>query len=216
MNPLYVTGTDTGVGKTRVCAALGRAGLRHDGGPYRIVKLVQTGLGADERGDAREAAELAGCAWSELHRFPLAADPWSAALDAGAVPLTARALAEELAAMPGAAIVEGSGGAAVPLNGRESISDAARAAGCEAILVIGLRLGCINHALLTLDYLGQRGFALRGAVLCEAFGPTEAAYRLQVERAVGPHLRVAGTVGFESPPGARFAADAATLATLLP
>jgi dethiobiotin synthetase len=209
-----VTGTDTGVGKTWVTAALARA-ARDDGEPREIVKLVQTGLGPDERGDAESAGERAGCAWREFYRFRLAADPWSAAFDEGAPPLGAAALGSQLIALPHAAIVEGSGGAAVPLNADESISDAARFGGCEAIVVIGLRLGCINHALLTLDYLGRRGVGIRGAVFCEAWERTEPAYRSQVERALARHVRIAGTIVFDPDPEASLVTGARIVASLL-
>lgn len=214
MSRLYVTGTDTGVGKTRLTAALARA-ARDEGRPCDVVKLVQTGLVAGERGDAEEAGRLAGCAWRELHRFALSADPWSAALAAGKRPLEAADIARELAAMPSDVIVEGSGGAAVPLNADESLSDAARAAGCEAVVAIGLRLGCISHALLTLEYLTRRGFALRGAILCEAWSLTEQSYRDHVTRAVSPHVRVAGTLGFEPDAARAIVADATQVASLV-
>ncbi|MBD5606576.1 MAG: dethiobiotin synthase [Candidatus Eremiobacteraeota bacterium] len=210
-----MTGTDTGVGKTRVTAALARAARDRDGAATDIVKLVQTGLAPGVCGDAQTAAELAGCAWLELHRFALAADPWAAALAQGCEPLRAAALAEALTALPNAAIVEGSGGAAVPLNANESLSDAVPAALCSTILVIGLRLGCINHALLSLEYLTRRGHNVRGAIFCEAWNPTTAAYRAQVERAVAPHVRIAGTIAFDPDAARRIAADARSVADLV-
>jgi dethiobiotin synthetase len=214
MRHLYVTGTDTGVGKTRVTAALARA-ARDAGRPYDVVKLVQTGLVAGEQGDAEEAGRLAGCTWREFHRFALPSDPWAAALAAGERPLEAVAIAGELAELPGAAIVEGSGGAAVPLNADESLSDAARAAGCEVVVAIGLRLGCISHAVLTLEYLTRRGFIIRGAILCEAWGPTEQTYRDHVTRALASHVRVAGTLDFDPNAARAVPLDATQVASLL-
>jgi dethiobiotin synthase len=178
----YVTGTDTDVGKTRVAAALGRAQLRH--GPATVVKLVQTGLPPGAPGDAEVAAGLAGCTWRELHRFAEPADPWSAALAAGCEPLTALALADEVRTLAGNLVLEGSGGAAVPLNESESLTDCALELGCEAVLVVGLRLGCINHALLTIEFLERRGMAFSAGVLCERWGTTTPAYRTDVERAL--------------------------------
>jgi len=214
MTRLYVTGTDTGVGKTRVTAALARA-ARDRGGACAIVKLVQTGLAPGAPGDAEVAAELAGCAWHELARFEAPADPWSAALAADREPLRAARLAGLLGALPAPLVVEGSGGAAVPLNADESLSDVARIAGCEAILVVGLRLGCLNHALLTLEYLERRAIAVRGLVLCEAFGATDQTYRRDVRRVLAPHAPVAPFIAFAPDGPSRIADDARCVAGLL-
>jgi len=185
----FVTGTDTGVGKTRVTAALARALVARDKAAGRpphvtVVKLVQTGLGPGEPGDADEAASLAGCFARELHRFRLPADPWNAALAEGTVPLRARALANELDALTGALVIEGAGGAAVPINDAETFADVAARAGAHAVVTIGLRLGCINHAILTLEFLARRDVAIVALAYTEPWEPVDPAYRLQVERAV--------------------------------
>jgi dethiobiotin synthetase len=177
---LYVTGTDTDVGKTLVTAALARA-LRDAHGAATVVKIAQTGLMEEERGDAETAAALAGCAWRELARFPKPADAWTAARDAGCPPLRAADAAAAIAAIAGPLVVEGSGGAAVPLNETESITDVATRCALDAIVVVGLRLGCLNHALLTLEYLAKRGVAVRGIVGCERW-PVEAGYPDDVRR----------------------------------
>jgi dethiobiotin synthetase len=123
---LFVTGTDTNVGKTRVTAALARAFVM--GGEWpTIVKLVQTGLAGNAPGDAAEAGALAGCPFVELARFARSADPWSASLAAQCEPLDAATLAGRLDAFADPLIVEGAGGAAVPLNPRESLADVAAA-----------------------------------------------------------------------------------------
>jgi len=59
-------------------------------------------------------------------------------------------------------IVEGAGGFCVPLNGREDAADMARSLGLPVILVVGVRLGCINHALLTAQAIRARGLKLAG------------------------------------------------------
>lgn len=141
---LFVTGTD--VGKTRVTAAVARRLVMGSERPT-IVKLVQTGLA----GDAAEAAALAGCPFAEIARFARPADPWSAALAAQCEPLDAATLAGRLDAVADPLLIEGAGGAAVPLNARESLTDVSALARCDALVAVGLRLGCINHALLTLD-----------------------------------------------------------------
>jgi dethiobiotin synthetase len=184
-----VTGTDTDVGKTRLCLSIARD-RRLAGGMPTIVKLVQTGVGPNEPGDAQVAGELAGCPALEFVRYPLPADPWTAALDAGEAPLEAAALAERLRAVPGDVVVEGSGGAAVPLNARESLSDVAALAGLDAIVAVGLRLGCISHALLTAEYLRRRGIHVLGAALVERWEPVGPVYREQVRAALAPSLSI--------------------------
>ena len=210
----YLTGTDTGVGKTRATAVVARALAARASGPpspVTIVKLVQTGLAADEPGDAAEAGALAGCAFREVLRYPLPADPWSAALDAGAPPPQAAELVAALDALPGSLVVEGSGGAAVPLNATESVSDAAHAAGCTAIVVVGLRLGCINHALLTLHYLAARGVPTRGVLLAEPWEAVPDAYVAQVERALVAKTRILGRIAYDTDAAGSVARSAAVL-----
>jgi dethiobiotin synthetase len=192
---IHITGTDTDVGKTHIARAVARA-LREAGEHPTIVKLVQTGLPAEVPGDASIAADGAGCRALELHRFPLAADPWNAALAAGADPLRAAALAREIERIPGSIVAEGSGGAAIPLNATESLSDAITLCKLETILVVGLRLGCISHTLLTLEYLARREIPLLGAVLCERRPLDDPAYIRQVEHAVGAHCAILGVVPF--------------------
>jgi dethiobiotin synthetase len=118
-----------------------------------------------------------------LVRYPKPADAWTAARDAGRPPLRADEAASMIAGIPGPLVVEGSGGAAVPLNETESITDVAARCGLEAMLVVGLRLGCINHALLTAEYLAKRDVHLRGIVLCERW-PVEKDYVDDVHRAL--------------------------------
>jgi dethiobiotin synthase len=209
----YVTGTDTDVGKTRATAALARALAARE--PVTIVKLVQTGLPPEEAGDAQIAAALAGCAAKELRRFALPADPWSAALAEGREPPAAGALAREASALAGSLVLEGSGGAAVPLNATESITDCARMLGGEAVLVVGLRLGCINHAFLTLEFLERRGMPVRAALLSERWGTTEPAYRTDVERALLGRVPAMHVMPHEPDQGASVAAAAAWFAAIL-
>src|SRR5581483_5508318 len=113
----FVTGTDTDVGKTRVVATLARA-LIESGEHPTIVKFVQTGLKAEEEGDASHAARIAApldrvpIASLELARFVKPADPWSAALAQETPPLRAADLAAAVNALQGHIVTEGSGGLA--------------------------------------------------------------------------------------------------------
>ncbi len=193
---LFVTGTDTDAGKTWVAAALALA-LRDalpPSVPVTIVKAVQTGLAGGEEGDAAGALRLASryaaengaaaIACRELVRFAKAADPHSAALAEGRAAVRCRELVQEIDAIGGAVVVEGSGGAAVPLNARETLAEIAVAARLEAVTAVGLRLGCINHAILTVRYLRDLGVPVRGAVLVERWGATTGDFRSDVARAL--------------------------------
>jgi dethiobiotin synthetase len=194
---LYITGTDTDVGKTRVTGALARA-LREGGDHTTVVKLVQTGADAQEPGDAHVAAALARCDALECRRFAQPADPWTAARSAQEEPARAADLATTLHRLEGSLVVEGSGGAAVPLNEDESITDVAKIAGLETILVVGLRLGCINHARLTLEYLAHRDIPVLGMVLCESRALADPAYAGEVELVLRSSGTVLGTIPFET------------------
>jgi dethiobiotin synthetase len=196
---VYVTGTDTDIGKTRVAAAIARAWSDGRTVPT-IVKLVQTGIARSDEGDAQLAARWAGVNWRELGRFRAAADPWSAALAESNRPLR---VAQLLAGIRGCAepvIVEGTGGAAVPLNETETLTDVAMEAGLPAIIAIGLRLGCLNHALLTLSYLRERKIRVAGLVCVERWQPIDASYRNDVTRTLEPHAPLIGTVTFDHDP----------------
>ena len=93
-------------------------------------------------------------------------------------------------------MVEGSGGVAVPLNADETISDVAARYELETILVVGLRLGCINHALLSLEYLRRRGISVLGAVLCETRPSDDANYHQDVRRILQDHCLIIDTIFF--------------------
>jgi dethiobiotin synthetase len=192
----FVTGTDTDVGKTRVTAALAAALVAHGDRPT-IVKAVQTGLAPGVAGDAADAAALAGCASLEFARFRLAADPWSAALAEDAAPLDAATLARRIESVPGPVILEGAGGAAVPINASETLTTVAASIACEAVVVAGLRLGCISHTLLTLAYLAQHRVPVRGVVLVERWGSASAEERARAVRPIAQHAAILGLVEYD-------------------
>jgi dethiobiotin synthetase len=192
----FVTGTDTGVGKTRVTAALAAA-LKRAGCEPSIVKLVQTGVSGAEAGDAAHAGAMASVRAYELERFALAADPWSAALAEGRTPPSVAQLVQRLDAIAGPVVVEGAGGALVPLNPAESMLDAAHAAQLRAVIAVGLRMGCINHALLTLEACARRGVTVAGCVLVECWEPLEPQYGGGIVRALQGKSRVFGILRFD-------------------
>jgi malonyl-CoA O-methyltransferase len=156
---VFVTGTDTGVGKTIVAACL----VRRWGAHYW--KPAQTGL-ADEPGDTETVARLADLEAARWHnpRFAFAA-PLSveaaASLDNVAV-----ALADfELPAVPGPIVVEGAGGVLVPLGPGALMADLMARFALPVVLVARTALGTINHTLLSLEALRGRGVSVAGVVL---------------------------------------------------
>jgi len=171
MNPAYfLTGTDTEIGKTFItCALLQHAaqrGIRAAG-----VKPVAAGTDADGRNDDVEnirAASSIALADEVLNPYCFAAAiaPHIAAAEAGqniefATIQAACAQARQQAEL---VIVEGVGGFRVPLGADGDSADLAVALALPVILVVGLRLGCINHALLTAEAIAARGLTLVGWV----------------------------------------------------
>jgi dethiobiotin synthetase len=191
-----VTGTDTDVGKTRVTAALATA-LRVAGQTPTVVKLVQTGLDPGVAGDAARAGKLAGCKHVELARFRKPADPWSAALAEGMPTVHAQDLARIIEGINGAVVAEGAGGLAVPLNSAQNFGTLAVLAKLEIILVVGLRLGCMNHALLTLALCDQLQLRVAGGVLVDRWEKSDAAYVADVRRALQGKLEILGILPFD-------------------
>jgi dethiobiotin synthetase len=197
MRRYFVTGTDTDVGKTRVTAALALA-LRRAGEKPTIVKIVQTGVKPRGEGDALHAGRLAGAPHVELARFEAGGDPWSSALAEGSPPLTAEHLAAELDKIPGTIVAEGIGGIMVPINDSENIGHVAARAKLEAIIAVGLRLGCINHAMLTRSLCRELNIPVAGIVLVERWGRTDPTYRDRVYCVLQGSLPVLGVLAFSA------------------
>ena len=166
---LFVTGTDTGVGKTLISTALVRAYARsglHVAGLKPVVSGVVGGRWEDvealRRASVPPRAERACC----LHAFHEAIAPHWAAQQAGCE-MDVEGIADFVRAQArsvDAVVVEGAGGFLVPLNARHGFADLAQALGLPVVLVVGLRLGAINHALLTEEAILRRGLTVRGWV----------------------------------------------------
>ena len=173
MSGVFIAGTDTGVGKTRVAQA-----------------LIQRGVAAGKRVAAMKPVS-AGCVWTEegwlnddvaLLRaasnvaLPLALinpyafeppiAPHLAAQKAGVEIDLARieSAYHEITAQSDEVIVEGVGGLLVPLNAKHSAADIILRLDLPVILVVGMRLGCLNHALLTVEAMAQHGIKLQAWV----------------------------------------------------
>jgi dethiobiotin synthetase len=188
---LFVTGTDTGVGKTLVACALIRA-LRAEGVDAAGMKPVETGVGEAGPLDALALRAAAGGADPlELvcpERLALAAAPAVAAAAAGrAVDLgSIRSAFERLTARHDCVIAEGAGGLLVPIAPGVEMTDLARELGLALLVVARARLGTINHTLLTLEVARGRGLSLAGVVASHAEGEISAADRRNLD-----HLREA-------------------------
>ena len=173
MTACFVVGTDTGVGKTHVSCALLQALAQHH---RRVVGMKPVAAGvvpwgegwASEDSIALRAASTIAVP-PELDTPVLLPDPLSphiAAIRAG-VQIDIAAIVQAyqaLAAQADAVVVEGAGGFHVPLSPTETGADLALALNLPMVLVVGLRLGCLNHALLTAEAIAARGLTLAGWV----------------------------------------------------
>ncbi|GAB4353002.1 MAG: dethiobiotin synthase [Gammaproteobacteria bacterium] len=169
----FVTGTDTEVGKTRVSAAL-LYGWRSRGLRVGAMKPVASGCEQTPAGLRNDDAERLIAQSSDSpdygevnpYAFEPAIAPHIAAAEAGVEMDLGHVvrLARRRAAGVERFLVEGVGGWEVPLTARESTADLAQRLGYPVVLVVGLRLGCINHALLTAEAVDRRGLRLAGWV----------------------------------------------------
>lgn len=163
---LFISGTDTGVGKTAVAAALARQ-LRAAGKDVAYFKPVQTGVAEEEVGDAQFVAAQAAVPVHEGQRLPAPLAPAEAARQAGTEidlgPLLATA--RELATRHEVLLVEGAGGLLVPLDEAESMADFCSRLGARLVLVARPGLGTLNHTALSLHLAFQRGLSVDRIVL---------------------------------------------------
>jgi len=170
---LFITGTDTGVGKTLVSAVL-TAGLRAE-----YWKPIQSGL--TEITDLQRVKEMTGLPDAhfhrEIYRLKRPCSPHASAasegvqirLDAFKVP--ARRASRHL-------IIEGAGGIMVPLNDSQFMIDLMRKIGAPVLLVASSGLGTINHTLLSLKQLRREGLEVYGVVMN---GPKNSSNREAIE-----------------------------------
>jgi len=216
----FVTGTDTGVGKTLVTLGL----MRHlQGRGRRIVAMKPVASGCRHTAQGLRNADalllqrqgsypLAYCEVNPYAFEPAIAPHLAAAAVGIRIELgVIRTGFERLAAQADQVCVEGVGGWLVPLNEAQSVADLAAELGLEVILVVEIRLGCLNHALLTQAAIAGAGLHLAGWVAnqpspgCERAGDIIGVLR---SRLAAPLL---GTVPFL--PGCSAADVAACLET---
>ena len=169
-NVYFVTGTDTDVGKTFIASALLRAararGLTCVGyKPIAAGAILRDGVLVNE--DALELIEAAATGLDYAAINPVVLRPAIAphiALSQIGRQVTARELAAGCPDGAAFTLVEGAGGWFVPLNARETLADVCAALGAKVILVVAMKLGCLNHALLTSDAIESAGLDLAGWV----------------------------------------------------
>jgi dethiobiotin synthetase len=166
----FVTGTDTDVGKTLISCALLR-GFAGQG--LRVVGMKPVAAGCDEHDvneDVRQLREASNVLATRGQVNPycfvhpvaphLAAQFVGIRIDLTRITESCR----ELAGLADVVIVEGAGGFRVPLNERQDSVDLTRLINYPVILVVGMRLGCLNHALLTADAILASGLSMAGWV----------------------------------------------------
>ena len=178
---LFITGTDTGVGKTRVATALLTAGTRA-GLVMAPMKPVASGAEYFDAGtggrelrneDAIALLEAVGghfdYAAINPYCFEPAISPHIAAMEAGVTVEAARVAnaARALATNCDCLVVEGAGGWFAPLGSELTIASLAGALELPVLLVVGLRLGCLNHAMLSCQAIERSGLKLAGWAVSE-------------------------------------------------
>jgi dethiobiotin synthetase len=170
MRGLFVTGTDTGVGKTFVACALAR-GLRAAGVDVGVMKPIETGVPPTGPEDARALRSAAGVEDPlELIcpiRFALPASPEAAAQAEGRSVSRAdlRKTFGFLARRHQFMLVEGAGGLLVPIDPQHDMADLARELDLPLLVVTRARLGTVNHTRLTLEVAEARGLEVFGVVI---------------------------------------------------
>ena len=180
----FVTGTDTDVGKTAVgCALLAAAAATG----LRTAAVKPVAAGCDEHGRNEDALQLMAAmteklAYEQVNPVALKAAiaPHIAARQEGKSLQVSRLSGLCRGVMLSGAdlvLIEGAGGWRVPLGPRETLADLAAQLQVGVIMVVGMRLGCINHALLTAEAIAGDGLRLAGWVANQPRGETMPCYQ---------------------------------------
>jgi dethiobiotin synthetase len=206
----FVTGTDTGVGKTVITAALAGA-LRRRGIDCGVMKPIQTGAprrpdGTWHAPDAEYLRTVAGVTdpmdliCPQIFAEPAAPSVAAAAENAQVDIAAVRTAYHELAQRHRAVLVEGAGGLAVPIRDRYTMADLAHDLGIPLIVVGRAGLGTINHTVLTVDFARSKGLSVLGVILSGMPASPSLAERtaaaeierLTLTRVLGEFPRIAG------------------------
>ncbi len=227
---LFVTGTDTGSGKTTVsCAIL--AALAARGKRIGVLKPAETGClrGADGTLIAEDAERLRFFAGLQQDRQSVCpykmSQPLAPVVAAGLDGITIdpqyiRTIHDGLTATHDLTLVEGAGGLLVPLTSSLTFCDFAAALHLPVLIVVGSKLGCINHALLTYRAARAAGLHVIGYVMNALAAEGDLSSRTNSEvltQWLGPplgHLPFLDTIGMDETSRARLAAAAEANLTL--
>jgi len=208
---LFVTGTDTGVGKTLISCALLRAYAAAGNSTVGMKPVAagcesgRDGLRCEDVESLRQASSVqAPLDLVNPYAFAPPVAPHIAAAEVGVTIELARIRRAYLALtdLADKVVVEGVGGFRVPLDEHSDTADLAQLLGLPVVLVVGMRLGCLSHALLTVEAIAARGLPLAGWVAnrvdaeMASFDANLAALQ---QRIVAPLL---GVVAYESQPDA--------------
>lgn len=166
----FVTGTDTGVGKTLISCALLHAFAKQG---KKVAGMKPVAAGCDEDGLNEDVKKLRAA--TNISARPEQTNPYSfihpiaphIAAHHASVSINLELILEsynELASQAEVVIVEGAGGFQIPLNDTQDSTDLAIALGIPVIVVVGMRLGCLNHALLTVRAINDCGLNCAGWV----------------------------------------------------
>lgn len=214
-----MTGTDTGVGKTLVACGLLRACVAR-GQTAVGMKPVATGVAAGTPGDVEQllAAGNVTAPREEVNPYGFAPPiaPHIAAAQAG-VRIELERIEQEfhaLAVRAQVVVVEGIGGFHVPLGAGTDTAQLAARLALPMVLVVGMRLGCLNHALLTMEAIASRGLRLAGWVANHIDAEMAVAadnVRALEERIAAPLL---ARIDFAAQPDPRVIAGSLNLAVL--
>ncbi len=217
----FVTGTDTGVGKTLVSCALLHAFAAQG---KRVVGFKPVAAGCDEDDHNEDANQLrdastvrASYGQINPYCFPHPIAPHLSARHAGSRIDFSRIFAsyDELAGQSDEVIVEGVGGFCVPLNEKQDSVDLTKQLDIPVILVVGMRLGCLNHALLTMRVIAEAQIECAGwvaSVLDANMPALQENIDTLRERIQAPLL---GVIPFQSKTDARVAATHLDISSLV-
>ena len=221
MRGLFVTGTDTGVGKTFIASGLVRA-LHEEGWRVGVMKPLETGCAVGQNGlepaDARVLWEAAGRTQDLAsvcpYRFtaPLAPDVAARQASRHIDPVAIVEGFQAIAKAHDVVLVEGAGGLLVPIWDRYTMADLAADLALPLLVVVGSRLGAVSHTLLTLSHALARGLSVKAYVVNQLSSAVDAAVETNAELlARSTDVPCAGTVGCVSPGGDPIAAAAAAV-----
>ncbi len=210
---IFIAGTDTGVGKTWVSVGLVHA-LAALGQRVAVMKPVAAGTRATRLGPRNEDAEAlmaaanVVAAYEDVNPYALelpvsphlAASAENVAIDLDVI----ESAYARLAARADVVVIEGAGGWHAPISDHATMADIVVRLGAPVVLVVGMRLGCLNHALLTAEALAARSIRMAGWIanridpqmqLCDANIETLARRFALAPLAIVPHTRGATTPG---------------------